>query len=476
MNESAWQIAGYLEAQGGRLTMDGVDLVALAERRGTPLIVYSARRIVDTARAVRAAFRAQHERTTICYASKALSAIKVLRLLRAEGIGVEVNSAGELYRAKVAAGFEPSEIVSNGVSKSVEELRALLCPPVKAINVDSLFELERVTGVARELKVRANVALRVVPEVDSPTSPGNRTGSEATKFGMRRSELPQALEAVRGAGEALRVVGLHGHIGSQITGTAPYELAAARLAEIFLDMQMRLGYPLLHINIGGGLPLPYLRGATHSEQGDIFCPRIDAGEIARAVIPILINKLGPGVEVVVEPGRRLVGDAAVLLSTVENTKERGDGRWLYLDAGYNVLAESFTYRWYFHALTANKLGESMAEFRLVGPLCDNGDSFFDVDGEQTVERLARAAPAFAERRDLLEAALVRLPRRRRLAASTAPGDRVAFLDVGAYTVEGFTPNCGRPRPEVGMIGLGGDYELIRRRDTDADLMYNEVLQ
>jgi diaminopimelate decarboxylase len=474
VNGAAWQIPGYLEGRDGRLFMDGVDLVALAESRRTPLYVYSAKRIAATARSMRVAFRDHHPKATICFASKALSAIKALRLIRAEGLSIEVNSAGELFRAKLA-GFAPEQIISNGVSKSVEELRAALSPPIKAINVDSLFELSRIINVARDLKVHANIALRVVPEVDSPTSPGNRTGSEGTKFGIRQTELPLALDMIRRAGDAVLTAGLHAHIGSQITGTGPYELAVGRLADLFLSVQRQLDARLEHINIGGGFPLTYLRGTHHSPQGNIFCPSIDFGDIAKAVMPPLLQKLGPGVEVIVEPGRRLVGDSAVMLSAVENTKERSDARWLYLDAGYNLLVESYTYKWYYHALTANKLSEPTHEFRLVGPLCDNGDAYFDVDGEQTVERLIKASPDFAAQRELLESLLIRLPKMRRLAASTAPGDLVAFLDVGAYTLDQFTPNNGRLRPEVGMIGSDGAYELLRRRDTETDLLFNEVL-
>lgn len=473
MNDAAWRVPGYLDARDGRLCMDELDLAALAASRGTPLYVYSAQRILETARAMRQSFATHHPRTRICYASKALSAIKVLRMIEAEGLSIEVNSAGELFRAKLA-GFAADCIVSNGVSKSVDELRSALSPPIKAINADSLFELSRIIEVARALTTRANVALRVVPGVDSPTSPGNRTGSEGTKFGIRQCELPLAFDMVRSARDAVTVTGLHAHIGSQIVQTAPYELAALRLAELFLDVQRELG-PLEHINIGGGFPLTYLRGADRSPQGDIFCPRIDFDDIAKAVLPVLSRRLGAHVEVIVEPGRRLVGDSAVLLTMVESIKERSDGTWLYLDAGYNVLVESYTYKWYYHALTANKLDEPHREFRVAGPLCDNGDAFFDVDGEQTVERLVGAAAAFAEKRELLESLLIRLPSRRALAASTAPGDPVAFLDVGAYTLDQFTPNNGRLRPEVGIIGADGNYELLRRRDTNTDLLFNEVL-
>lgn len=469
-----WQIGGFLENRGGRLWMSGHDQTVLAEQRGTPLYVYSTDRIVETARKMRQAFEAQHPRVTVAYASKALSAIKILRLIKAEGLSIEVNSGGELFRARLA-GFAPEAIVFNGVAKSVEELRAALSPAIKAINIDSLFELSRMIEVARSMKLRANIALRVVPEVDSPTSPGNRTGSEGTKFGIRQSELSSAFDMIRNAPDAVIVTGLHGHIGSQIVDTAPYAMAANRLCEIFAEIQQNLGYPLEHLNIGGGFPLMYMRGANHSPQGDIFCPGIDFEDIAKAVMPVLLEKLGPKVEIIVEPGRRLVGDSAVMLSRVENTKDRSNGRWLYLDAGYNLLVESYTYKWYYHALTANKLDEPSAPFRVVGPLCDNGDAFFDVDGEQTVERLVKAAPEFAGQRDLLETLLIRLPKTRHLAKSTEPGDLVAFLDVGAYTLDQFTPNNGRLRPEVGMIHSDGSYEVLRRRDTYTDLLFNEAV-
>ena len=469
----AWQIPRYIEARGGRLFMDGIDLVDLAAKRGTPLYVYSAARITETARRIRQAFQRRHPKAHVCYASKALSAIKALRLIEAEGLGIEVNSGGELFRAKLA-GFAPDRIILNGVAKSEEELGAAFSPPIKAINVDSLFELQRIIDVARGLNQRAQIALRVVPEIDSPTSPGNRTGSEGTKFGIRQSELAAAVEMIRAAPDAVITVGAHAHIGSQITDVAPYRAAAGRLAALFLEIQRQLGHGLAHINIGGGFPLSYMRGANGSPQGDIFCPTIDVEEIAEAALPLLLETLGPDVEVILEPGRRMVGDSAVLLSRVENVKDRSDGRWLYLDAGYNVLVESYTYKWYYHALTADKLDEPTAPFRLVGPLCDNGDAFFDVDGEQTLERLLQRIPALAEKRDLLDSLLVRLPRERHLAASTSPGDLIAFLDCGAYTLDQMTPNNGRLRPEVGMIGAGG-YELIRRRDSLDDLLHNEVL-
>lgn len=469
-----WKIEGYLESRRGRLTMDGVDLVALVQERGTPFFVYSARRIAETARAIKTAFAASHPRSTICYAAKALSTIKVLRLLHAEGIALEVNSGGELFRARLA-GIPPEAIVFNGVAKSKSEIAEALSPPIKAINVDSLFELERVATVAGGLGRQARVALRIVPEVDSPTSPGNRTGSEGTKFGILLQEIDRALQLLRDHPNALKLVGIHAHVGSQITDTGPYVSAANVLVEQARRLQDALSLRLEHVNLGGGFPLPYMRGVNRTPQGDIFAPRIDSADIARAGLAPLRKGLGEQIEILVEPGRRMVGDSAVTLASVENVKQRAGHRWLYLDAGYNTIVESYTYKWYYHGLTANKLDEPLAAFRVVGPLCDNGDAFFDVDGEQTLARLLKADPRLAQSRELLENTLVRLPPTRSLAASTGPGDIVAFLDTGAYTLDQITPNNGRPRPEIGMLDASGNYEIMRRRDSYTDLLFNEVI-
>jgi diaminopimelate decarboxylase len=473
MGES-WRIPGYLDSSQGHLTMDGVDLVALARERGTPLFVYSARRIAETARTMKTVFAASHPRSTICFAAKALSTIKVLRLLHGEGIALEVNSGGELFRAKLA-GIPPEAIVFNGVAKSKTEIAEALSPPIKAINADSLFELERVAMVAGDLGRQARVTLRIVPEVDSPTSPGNRTGSEGTKFGILLQELDPAIQLLRDHPNSLRLVGIHAHVGSQITDTGPYVSAANVLVEQARRLQESLGLRLEHVNLGGGFPLPYMRGVNRTPQGDIFAPKIDSADIARAGLAPLHKGLGDQIEILVEPGRRMVGDSAVTLALVENIKKRAGNDWLYLDAGYNTIVESYTYKWYYHSLTANKLEEPLSAFRVVGPLCDNGDAFFDVDGEQTLARLLKADPKLAASRDLLESTLVRLPPTRQLARTTGPGDLIAFLDTGAYTLDQITPNNGRPRPEVGMLDTDGRYEVMRRRDSYTDLLFNEVI-
>ncbi len=469
-----WQAEGYLEARDGRLTMDGVDLVALAEAEGTPLFVYSARRIRENVAGLSAAFRARHANTTVAYASKACSLMAVLRLSGEAGCALEVNSEGELWKARHAR-FADGAMVLNGVAKSRSEIAAAIDPPIKAINVDSLFELERIRDVAAETGSRANVALRLVPELESGTAPGTETASSRTKFGMTVDQLGPALEILQAAKAVLNLVGLHVHVGSQVTDRATYAAAGRFIAAQAREVEGALGEPLACINVGGGFPVDYVKYHDQSRAIGYYRSGTELEDFAEALLTPVHQALGEGVEIVTEPGRRLVSDAAVLLSRVENVKRRGAETWLYLDAGYHTLLESFNYHWYFHAVTANRAEDGETGlFRLVGPLCDNGDSFYDVDGEGLMRRLMGEAPALAEHEATLRAHLVRLPSFRELPAATGPGDLVAFLDTGAYSQDQIYAMNGRGRPKIMLIEEDGTPRVIREPDSFEDMLLNEV--
>ncbi|MDB5524329.1 MAG: Diaminopimelate decarboxylase [Rhizobium sp.] len=469
-----WVIPGHVEARDGRLLFAGHDAAALLAAHGSPLYLLSAKRIIDTVQRFKATAAAAPLPVTICYASKACSAIAVLKLLNDEAISIEVNSAGELFRAKTA-GFPPDRIIFNGVAKSAEELLSALDPPIKAINIDSIFELKRLVSIARGVGKVARISLRIVPNVQSSTSAGNQTGAESTKFGILLRELPEAMTLLRDSADCLVLVGIHAHVGSQIGSVAPYQKAAQMLVSVKAEVEAAFGVELEHLNIGGGFPIPYMRGANETPQDDIFAPAIDMDGVVQDVVASLAKALPGKTEIIVEPGRSLVGDAGILLSTVENIKERLSEPWLVLDAGYNVLVESYTYKWYYHALSATKLNEDEKPFRVAGPLCDNGDAFFDVEGETTVRKLIEAEPTLEANRALLESTLIRMPPTRSLAASTGPGDCIAFLDCGAYVLDQMTPNNSRQRPECGLIDLEGNYRTLRGRDSLEDLLFKEVL-
>jgi diaminopimelate decarboxylase len=456
-----WRVPGFLDARGGHLTVDGVDIVDLARAHGTPLMVFSEARIRRNARAIKAALGGAAARHHVCYAAKACAHNAVLRLVRDEGLSLEVNSGGELAKGR-HAGFADDAIVFNGVAKTVADLRYAMTPAIKAINVDSLFELQRIVDLAAAEGLTANVVLRLAPGLSGATVPGNDTGAVTGKFGLAASELPMALDLLAGQHNRVRLRGLHVHVGSQIASAAVYTEAARFALARVAEAEDRLGRRLDHVNLGGGFPLNYVK----AERADATAlrPGLGADTIAGAVREALGAR--PDLELVMEPGRAVVGDAAVLLTRVEGMKTRAGEPWLVLDAGYNAIVESFSYKWYFHALTANRAdARDTARFRLAGPLCDSGDAFHDVDGEGLMARLLAAAPGLAAYESVLRRNLVRLPSHRLLPVATGPGDLIAFLDVGAYSVETMTPNNGHARPAILMIGTDGKTTIMRPRDS-----------
>ncbi len=195
VNLDPWQEPGYLESINGRLVFDGVDISSLATSLDlhSPFFVFSERRILETVENLRNAFAAHSDNVTIAFASKACSLDAILEVMKKTRVSIEVNSMGELAKAR-DAGFADRNIVLNGVAKSVEELVAAMSPAIKAINVDSPFELKRIIDIVAGQDLSANIVLRLVPELESGTAPGIETASSSTKFGMIDSELAECLE------------------------------------------------------------------------------------------------------------------------------------------------------------------------------------------------------------------------------------------------------------------------------------------
>lgn len=461
---------------GRHLGLDGRDLVALARELGTPLFVFSERRLRGNAGGFLRAARAGHRRATVCYASKACSNLHVLRIIREEGLAIEVNSGGEISKA-LEGGFTPDQMVFNGVAKSVPELERAIILGLKAINVDSPFELGRIAEIAAALGRRARVSLRAVPGVAGGATPGIQTGGSNSKFGMTRDEIVAAVEIARAERAHLETVGLHIHIGSQVVETDAYLAGVAFAAEQARTLGEQLGAPLRHVNLGGGYPTDYAHRGRQSARNDVdqFAAARSAAAMVGDVAAAAAKAFGEDTEILFEPGRAIVADTAVLLTQVESLRRRAGQPWLYLDAGYNTLLDSTAVRWYFHMMTANRLDDAAEDqFRVVGPLCDSADCFFDVEGEYLLKSLLQRLPDLsAEQRDILRTEVVRLPATRRLAGGTAPGDLVALFDVGAYSLEEMFQYCGRLRPAAVMIGSDGSVRTIRARDTDQDLMAHE---
>ncbi|MDY0883649.1 diaminopimelate decarboxylase family protein [Dongia soli] len=465
--------AGFDE-RDTHLTFDGHDLVALGQEHGTPLFVFSERQLRHNASSFLAGARAGHQRARVFYASKACSNRRVLEIFHEDGLDIEVNSGGELYKAQ-RAGYAPRQIVFNGVAKSASEIDHAIALDIQAINVDAVYELRRIGERARAAGRKARVSLRLVPGIAGGATPGIQTGSATSKFGMTQDEFAEALAWLKKAGDAVDVVGIHLHIGSQVDDTEAYLRSVSFAAEQAKRVQQQLGAALSHVNLGGGYPIDYSHQPAGSNEFGQYGAMRKAEAMVSDVAATARKLIGTEVELLFEPGRAMVGNAALLLTTIESCRQRGGHPWIYLDAGYNLMIDAAAVRWYYHMVNAGRAQASeMADFRVVGPLCDSADCFFDVEGEylfkKVLSRLPDLTPAQQEE---LRSDIIRLPATRRLPAATIPGDIVALLDVGAYTLEEMFQYCGRQRAAAVMLTLEGNVVPMLARDENADLVSQE---
>ncbi|WP_293764825.1 diaminopimelate decarboxylase [uncultured Aquitalea sp.] len=434
-------------ASADHLLFEGVDLTLLPARFGSPLYVYSAPEIRRNIAEIRDAF-AEHPATRICYASKACSLLAVLQVVRETGISIEANSANEIRRC-LAAGFRGDQIVYNGVVKREEELEFAIAQQLHAINVDSEEELAAIDRISRRLGQTARVCIRVEPNVKADTHEGLMTAYRA-KSGIDLADAERVCRAVLDM-PRVTLCGLHMHVGDQVPDAQPFGLATRVLVNAARDLETALGIRFSMINVGGGIPTPY-RYATDQGGGgpENMQPQIGAAEFARAVLAE-VRAWRTDIEVCIEPGRKVVGSAAVLLTTLVNGKSKtlhaedgsveGQVLWRMLDAGFNAVPD---YKdWYFYVYNASRATQVHdLAVKLGGPLCDGGDWFRHGPlGEQFL-----------------------------LPADSAPGDVVVFLDVGAYQLENQTNYNAQPRSAAVLIDRAGQYRLVRRQERFDDML------
>ena len=473
-----------------RLFIEDVSAVRLAEEYGTPLFVFSESRIRENIERLKKAEAATDCRLKICYAAKANSNMAILRVVREAGCDLEVNSGGELYKA-LKIGFKPEQIIFNGTSKTVKELEEAINAGIYAIQVDSLYELSLIEETATRLDKRASVSLRLVPEIETKTHSGLQTALLTSKFGMMPDEALAAFRRFH-ASEFLDLCGIHLHIGSQNPEAEPYAHAFHALFENLLQIYNETGHKLTHLNLGGGFPVNYLRDNSHAvdfpqEKREMFSATLEPYEVLAAAWRVVKENaeavdaahLLENITLLLEPGRSVISDAGVCLTTVRNRKERpvdnakcktqnaksenetsalGARRsalstdvWLLTDAGFNILLSMETYKWYYHLLCAGRAGEAHnLPYKLAGPLCDGGDVYFDIEGEG------------------------RLPDYRLLPENVEPNEVLALLNCGAYSVAQMFQYNGRELPAIVLIKKGGQIELIRKRDVYEDLYTNDV--
>lgn len=463
---SNWEIPNFLEVTSGRLHIDGVDAVDLAREYGTPLFVYSEARIRHNVDRLKAAAGVISCPLKLCYAAKAMSTMGILRAIKDAGSDLEVNSGGELWKA-LRAGFTGSQVNYNGNSKERWELELAITNDVYAIQVDSIYELSLIEETARELGKKANVSLRLVPEIKTGTHSGLQTALATSKFGMMPEEAFAAFRTYKDSSH-LDLCGIHLHIGSQNPEPEAYSEALKVLFDGMLRIYRETAIVLKHVNLGGGFPVNYLRDALHEsefpqEQREMFAADFDPSEAIRTAWDNVkehaaaenAEHLLDGLTLLLEPGRSIIADTAVCLTTVRNAKSRpvdgGTDEWLLTDAGFNILLSMETYKWYYHLISAERSDQPHdTKYKLAGPLCDGGDVYFDHEGHG------------------------RLPDHRLLPPETNPGEILAMLNCGAYSLAQASQYNGRFLPPVVLIRTDGQPELIRRRDTFDDLIGSDL--
>jgi diaminopimelate decarboxylase len=333
----AWEIENFLSLRNNQLFIGGVSAVRLAKDFGTPLFVFSESRIRQNIERLKKAESATDCRLKICYAAKANSNMAILRVVKEAGCDLEVNSGGELFKA-LKIGFRAEQIIFNGTSKTARELEEAINAGIYAIQVDSLYELNLIEDTAIRLNKRARVSLRLVPEIETKTHSGLQTALLTSKFGMMPNEALSAFRRFHDS-KYLDLCGIHLHIGSQNPEAEPYAHAFHALFENLLQIYKETGHKLSHLNLGGGFPVNYLRDNSHAvdfpqEQREMFAANLEPSEVLSKAWRVVKENaeavdaahLLENVTLLLEPGRSVISDAGICLTTVRNRKERPVGK------------------------------------------------------------------------------------------------------------------------------------------------------
>jgi len=406
-------LSGFSERHGAWYAED-VPLADLAKEFGTPLYIYSKKALTEAYQAYdRACLDGKGKRRArVHFAMKANSNLAVIDCFKKLGAGFDLVSGGELARA-LTIGADPQSLVFAGVGKSAEEIAQALKAGVKCINVESIAELHKINRVAQELNCRAPISLRVNPDVDAQTHPYISTGLKGNKFGIAYHEV---LKTYREAAllSQIDVVGIDCHIGSQITTTAPYLDALDKVLDLVSHLHKE-GIEIHHLDLGGGLGISYGEETRVSERG--------FGHL----------------DVVLEPGRSLVGNAGVLLTKVEYLKPGAEKNFCIVDAAMTELMRPALYEAYHGIVPVETKAVKSSTYDVVGPVCESGD-WLGKDRDLAVEE----------------------------------GDLLAILSAGAYGFVMASNYNTRPKPAEIMVD-GKNAYVIRARENMKDLFAHEMV-
>ena len=426
----------HFQVKKGELYAEDVPLSKLADTYGTPLYVYSARTITDHFDRLTAALAPLDH--LICYAVKANSNLAILNLLAKRGSGFDLVSGGELTRV-LKAGGNAAKCNFAGVGKTRAEIEQALAQGVYAFNVESIAELEFINQVAGEKKKRAPISIRVNPNVDASTHSKITTGTYENKFGIAFEEI-SALYDRAARMKNLRLVGVHMHIGSQITEVKPFVQAVKKMTPLVSELKAK--HHLEFFDIGGGLGIVY-DPALASGQASWWKKQktrpLTPADYGEKIVPLLKPL---GLRILVEPGRFMVGNAGTLVTEVLYVKKTGRKTFVIVDGAMNDLIRPAFYESYHEIvpLKSSRGGGKLVSSDVVGPICESGDVF------------AKDRPLPAQK----------------------PGDRLALLSAGAY---GFTMASNyNTRPRAAEILVeGAKHRVVRKRETIADLLRGESI-
>jgi diaminopimelate decarboxylase len=410
----------HFSYKGGVLHAEGVSLVRLASAVATPFYCYSTATLERHYRVLAEAFRGLD--ALICFAVKANSNQAVLKTMARLGAGMDVVSEGELRRAR-AAGVPANKIIFAGVGKTREEMAFALNEGILGFNVESEPELEALSEVASSLGRAARIAIRVNPDVDAKTHAKISTGKSENKFGVPYLAA-RALYAEARRLPGIVAAGIHMHIGSQITDLAPFRDAFRLMRDLALDLR-REGHELEHLDIGGGLGVPYRDANDAPPHPDDYAGLVKAA----------LGGLGLGI--ILEPGRMIVGNAGILVARVLYAKESAERVFTIVDAGMNDLIRPTLYDAHHDIWPVAEAKSALPPVvqDVVGPVCETGDYL----------ALARPLPPFS------------------------PGDLLAVMTAGAYgAVMSSTYNTRLLVPEV--LVNGEHYAIVRPRSSYEELI------
>ena len=403
------------------LYCEGVPLSEIARGAGTPTYVYSHAALEKAYRELDQAFSGLDH--LVCYAVKANANLAVLRTLASFGAGADIVSGGELYRV-VRAGFDPKKVVFAGVGKTKDELMAGLGERILLFNVESASELELLDELAFRHGKRARVALRVNPNVDAETHDHITTGREGDKFGVSIEEALRLAERMKDC-RCIDLLGIHQHIGSQITKLAPYTESIELSTGLVEELKSR-NFDIQYFNIGGGLGISYNGEET-----------ITPAELVGAIRPTLEST---GTRILCEMGRYITGNAGALLTGVVYRKKSGDKNFIVSDAGMNDLLRPSLYEAHHEVLSVNGNGTATTTADLVGPVCESGDYL-------------------ARDRELPDA---------------AEGDLLAVMSAGAYSFS-MASNYNSRRKPAEVLVRGDRWDVVRERENYPDLIKGELV-